>query len=182
MQLVLRLSGYLIEDGELDEIEIGSTFTYPLEVSFRDKPQESRDEPARVRLDATSYFVVGRIAAARGAVLVIDLGDLLVYVNDWDVPTTEVGACLYGAACIALADLHTLDPFKASEMATAATYTWRVLGIELDVTPWINPNTYWERDESRFETRTEESTRQSAVSGKMNAFFCLCERVDSSKG
>jgi hypothetical protein len=70
--------------------------------------------------------------------------------------------------------------FEASEMAEAVKYTWRVMGIELDVTPWINPNTYLERDESRFETRPVASTRLPAASaGRGNDFYCLCERIDA---
>jgi hypothetical protein len=180
MQLVLGLPGYIIGDGELDDLEIGSTFTYPLGLFFRGSPRVTCEPPTRVRLYGSDYYVVGRIVAARGGVLVIDLGDLLVYVNNLQVPTREPGACLSGAGYLGLDIEHGIKPFEASEMAEAVKYSWRVLGIELDVTPWINPKTYWERDESRFETRPVASTRLPAASaGRGNDFYCLCERVDA---
>lgn len=173
----IGLSGWIIQDGNYPNIEIGETYAFALEF-WTDAPFRilTSGQPALSWISGSSYSVTGAVRFIGDRWWVLDAG--LPMYSDQLSPPGPVGSLVTADLYIGVDHFSYFETLAQHSGAPPLIYDWHIEAIELDTTPLVETRpSHFERDLSRSATKSVTRTDAWHDDGGVSAYNLTCRRI-----
>jgi hypothetical protein len=145
---LIHLSGWIIQDGNYPDFTSGQRAEFAVEYWWADGPRDTTATKSQARLlDGAKYSVNARVICMQDEVAVVDIG-LLVFHEEASPHRAEVGAVLEGQLALGVDPYFYFERLAKDPNLPDLVYTWEILRIEQDMTPWLQEGRLRVRDAS----------------------------------
>jgi hypothetical protein len=145
---LIHLSGWIIQDGNYPDFSRGQHAEFAVEYWWDDGPRVTTATKSEAySLDVAKYSVNARVHTVPEDVSVLDIG-LLVFHEEASPHPTEAGAVLEGQLGLGVDPFFYFERLAKDPRLPDLVYSWEILRIERDMTPWRQEGRVWVRDAS----------------------------------
>src|SRR5579883_819763 len=173
--LQIGLASWIIQDGNYGDFHVNQEVDFALEF-YSESIQPAKSENMRCELvHPAVYSICARVALLHPQVWVIDFG-LSAYEEARHPPNVQLHGWIEGEFYIGIDPFMYFERIYQMREMPLLTYRWRVEGIKLETTPWIEASSNIRiRDSSRLSYEDVAETNAWNDDGAHSHYILECE-------